>query len=301
MAGLTRWLLVLVLAMVPCAGGAGAQPLPFVEPGGLVQAGLRYSHVVARLGEPPRSREAWLPGEPAMPGGIVFEYPALGLGFVVPAIERPEADPLVTHLLVRAPATARTPEGIGIGMARPAVRPLITTGHAMTEGSALVWRGGQGAGQRRVELHFGATQALELMVFDTGLPPEGVAAAWLQKARVALAGVLLLALLLALPWLFKGMLARERRRLRALAPMRRAMGAGMLVLAPILAVLGGLLASGGDGAVSLLGVLLAVSGAGLALAGGYNRVLSAGLRLRWLGAALLLSLAILAVLSAWLR
>jgi hypothetical protein len=186
-ASLTRALLALVMSL--CAGAAGSQTLPFVEPGGLMQAELRYSQVVARLGEPSRSREKWMSGDPALEGGIVFEYPAQGLGFVVPADERPRPDPRVAYVLVRAPATARTPEGIGIGMPLAAVRPLISAGDARPEGGMLAWTGSPGAGTRRAQLHFGSAQTLELMVFDAGLARAGAMADWIKKVRVALAGV----------------------------------------------------------------------------------------------------------------
>lgn len=298
MASLTRGLLALVVLL--CAGTACAQTPPFVEPGGLIHAELRYSLVVARLGDPPRSREKWMPGDPALEGSIVFEYPALGLGFVLPANERPKPDPRVAYLLVRAPATARTPEGIGIGMPLAAVRPLIGAGDARPEGSMLAWSGSPGAGTRQAQLHFGAAQTLELMVFDAGLPPAGAIADWMKNVRVALAGVLVFATLLALPWLFKGTLESVRWRLRARAPMHRAFGAGMLVLAPVMAVLGGVMTATGDGSVWLLGVLMLVGGAGLVLTGAYNRTLAAGLKLRWLGVALLLYFAVLVVLNTLL-
>jgi hypothetical protein len=297
-ASLTRGLLGLVVVL--CAGAACAQALPFVGPGGLIDAELRYSQVVSRLGEPPGSREKWMPGDPAMEGSIVFEYPAQGISFVVPANERPKPDPRVAYVLVRAPAAARTPEGIGIGMSLAAVRPLIREGDAKPKGSTLVWSGSPGAGLRWVQLHFGTAQTLELMVFDAGLPPAGTAAEWLKEARVALAGVLVFATLLGLPWLFKGLPERVRRRLRARAPMHRAFGSGMLVLAPVLAVLGGVVTAGGDGFVRLLGVLMLMGSAGLVLTGAYNHTLAAGLRLRWLGAALVLFFAVLAALNTLL-
>jgi len=297
-ANLTRGLLALVAFL--CAGTACSQTLPFIEPGGLIHAELRYSQVVATLGDPPRSREKWMPGDPALGGSIVFEYPAQGLGFVVPANERSRPDPRVVYLLVRAPATALTPEGIGIGMPLAAVRPLIRAGDAQPKGSTLVWAGSPGAGARQAQLHFGTAQTLELMVFDTGLPPAGAMADWLKRARVALAGALVVATLLALPWLFKGFFERERNRLRARAPMHRSLGTGMLVLAPVLAVLGGVVMAGGDGSVRLLGLLMLMGGAGLLLTGAYNHTLGAGFKLRWLGVALLLFFAVLAALNALL-
>jgi hypothetical protein len=298
MVWLTRGRLALVALL--SAGAACAQALPFVEPGGLLQAELRYSQVVARLGEPPSSREKRMPGDPALEGSIVFEYPAQGLGFVVPANERPKPDPRVAHVLVRAPAAARTPEGIGIGMSLADVRPLIRAGDARPKGSALAWSGSPGAGARRAQLHFGSAQTLELMVFDAGLPPAAAIADWMKNARVALAGVLVFAMLLAMPWMIKGALGREMRRLQSRAPMHRALGAGMLVLAPVLSVLGGVVMTSGDGFVRLLGMLMLVGGAGLVLTGAYNRTLGAGLRARWLGVALLLFLAVLAALNTLL-
>jgi hypothetical protein len=202
---------------------------------------------------------------------------------------------------VRAPATAVTPEGIGIGMSLAAVRPLIRAGDASPTGGMLAWSGTPGAGARRAQLHFGRAQTLEMMVFDAGLPPAGTTAQWLKDARVALAGALAFATLLGLPWLFKGLPERERRRLRAYAPMRKVLGTGMLVLAPVLALVGGVVMAGGDGFVRLLGVLMLLGGAGLVLTGLYNRTLAAGHRLRWLGLALLLFLAVLAALDALLR
>jgi hypothetical protein len=297
-ASLTRALLALVVSL--CAGAAGSQTLPFVEPGGLMQAELRYSQVVARLGEPSRSREKWMSGDPALEGGIVFEYPAQGLGFVVPADERPRPDPRVAYVLVRAPAAARTPEGIGIGMPLAAVRPLISAGDARPEGGMLAWSGSPGAGRRRAQLQFGSARTLELMVFDAGLARAGVMADWIKKVRVALAGVLLLATLLAMPWLLKNAPENARWRLRARAPMRRALGRGMWVTAPVLVLLGGVVTAAGDGSVWLLGVLLLVGGAGLVLTGAYNRTLAAGLKLRWLVVALLPFLAVLAALNALL-
>jgi hypothetical protein len=292
---------LLALVVLLCAGSACAQTLPFVEPGGLIHADLRYSQVVARLGDPPRSREKWMPGDPALDGFIVFEYPAQGLGFVVPADERPKPDPRVAYLLVRAPATDRTPEGIGIGMSPAAARALIRAGDAKPTGSMLAWSGSPGAGARQAQLHFGSAQTLERMVFAAGLAPAGAAAEWLKDARVALAIVLVFVTLLGLPWLLKGTLERERQRLRARAPMHRAFGAGMLGLAPVLAVLGGVVTAGGDGFVRLLGVLMLVGGAGLVLTGTYNHTLAAGFKLRWLGVALVLFLVVVAVLNGLLR
>jgi len=288
---------LLALLVLLCTGAACAQTLPFVEPGGLIRAELRYGQVVSRLGDPPRSREKWMPGEPSLDGGIVFEYPALGLGFVVPAHERPKPDPRVAYLLVRAPATARTPEGVGIGMSLAAVRPLIRVGDVEAKGSTLAWSGSPGAGTRRAQLHFNASQVLELMAFDSGLPRMGAATHWLQEARLVLAYVLVLATVLGLPWLFKGIVERERRRLEARAPMRKVFGSGMLVLAPVLMVVGGVVTAGGDGLVRLLGVLMLVGGAGLVLTGAYNHTLAAGFKLRWLAVALPLFLAVVAALN----
>lgn len=254
-----------------CARAPRAQTLPFVEPGGLIHAELRYSQVVSSLGDPPRSREKWMPGDPSLGGSIVFEYPAQGLGFVVPANERPKPDPRVAYLLVRSPATAGMPEGIGIGMSLDAVRPLVRAGDAVPQGSTLAWSGSPGAGPRQAQLHFDTARTLELMVFDSGLPRGGITTRWLQEARVVSAYVLVFAMVLGLPWFFKGYFERERRRLRAYAPMRQVLGTGMFVLAPLLMVLGGVVTAGSDGFVRLLGVLMLVGGAGLVLTGAYNQ------------------------------
>jgi hypothetical protein len=296
---LMRWLLALIVCL--CAAATGAQTLPFVERGGLIPAELRYSQVVARLGEPPSSRDQWMPGDPSLAGGIVFEYPAQGLGFVVPGIERPEPDPRVIYLVVRAPATALTPEGIGIGMSNAAVRALIPAGDAITQAGVLHWAGHPSAGGRPTKLHFSEARTLEVMVFDTGLPPAGALAEMVKTARVGLAIFLVIAWLMAMPWLLKGLVQRERDRLRTLAPRHRAIGTSLLVLAPVVTVLGAAVVAVSDGSVRLLGLLMLVGGGGLVLAGAYNRLLAAGLKLRWLVVAMLLFLAVLMALNALLR
>lgn len=64
---------------------AAAEPLPFVDPAtGLVSQQLRWSMVVARLGEPPPGR-----GAEASAADLQIDDPELGLSFQAPAGERP--------------------------------------------------------------------------------------------------------------------------------------------------------------------------------------------------------------------
>jgi len=82
--GLVRaWILMAGLAWTQAL--AAAEPLPFVDPAtGLVSQQLRWSMVVARLGEPPPGR-----GAEASAADLQIDDPELGLSFQAPAGERP--------------------------------------------------------------------------------------------------------------------------------------------------------------------------------------------------------------------
>jgi hypothetical protein len=286
-------LCLLLLSLLPAAGAARAQTLPFLEPGGVIRAELRYSTLVATLGEPPRSREWVHAGEPRLDGGIVFEYPERGLGFVVSATERPTRDPRIAKMQVRPPATERTHEGLAIGMRAEVAKPLVASvwrqrfaddsGGIYTVGIADV-----GGGPREGLLRFVGDKGLVLMEFDasTGPAPPWRMPRWV-RGLVSL--TVMAALAFGLSWLLKRLGLQythrwQRRDAPARTPLRDTLG-GLLAVGGVV-----LLASGlggplpGDGytrLVGLIGPLMGFSALMLAMLLWWG---SARRGLRWIGA-----------------
>jgi hypothetical protein len=243
--------------------------LPFVEPGGLLQAGLTRSMVVAQFGQPPVTRERHEAGDPAVTGALVFEYPDLGLNFVVPPVERTEADPRIAFLVVKPPSAMRTPEGLGLGIHWSEARTRTQGGRLEDKGGRIEWSGVPGAGARKVSFAVTTENVVSSMVFDAGIAHEPAYRRWIAKGRWMIAVVLAFSLVLVAPWLLKSYPAYVLRRIEALAPLRAWLGKGMLILAPVLVVLGIPMARDG-GYVSLLGVLMILGGALLLLPAAYN-------------------------------
>jgi len=265
------WLMVCFGSMATAAAPQG-DLVPFVEPGGLLQAGLTRSMVVAQLGPPPVTRERYEAGDPIVTGALVFEYPELGLAFVVPPVERSEADPRIAFLVVKPPAVSHTPDGLRLGMTLKDVRALAPGGRIEHRGSRIEWSGSPGAKSRKVSFVVSTENVILYMAFDAGIPHEPAYKKWIEKARWLFAVVLVFVWLFFLPSTIKGYPAYIKRRIEALAPLRARLGKGMLVLAPVLFVVGVPLVREG-GAVRLLGVLFMLGGAGILLPALYNLAL----------------------------
>ncbi|WP_284619296.1 hypothetical protein [Aquabacterium humicola] len=283
---------LLLLCLLLAAGSAGAQTLPFLEPGGVIRTELRYSALVATLGEPPRSRE-WVPaGEAKLNGGIVFEYPERGLAFIVTAADRRTRDPRIATMQVRPPAAERTHEGLAIGMRREQAKPLIASvwreRYASDEGLIhTIGIADAGGGAREGRLRFVGDKGLVLMEFDasTRPPPPRKLPRWLS-GLIPLP--VLLVLVIGLAWLFKrrGLRLPDRRQddeAPARTPVRDALGL-------LLAVGGGVLVVGelpglrtGDGYSRLPSLLGVVMGCGLVILAMWLWARSARRGLRWIG------------------
>lgn len=273
--------------------------LPFVEPGGLLQAGLTRNMVVSRLGPPPVTRERYEAGDRAVNGALVFEYPDLGLNFVVPPVERDEADPRIAFLVVKPPSAMRTPEGLGLGMHWNEVRARAQGGQFENKGGRIEWSRSPGAGARKASFAISTDNVVLYMSFDAGIPHEPAYKRWIERARWLFAVVLLFVFVLLLPWLYKGYPERVMRRIEAWAPLRARLGKGMLILAPVLVVLGVPIAREG-GPVSLLGMLMILGGALLLLPAAFNLALGGRLTPARLVALGLVGLAVL-ILSVLFR
>lgn len=265
------WLMVWLGSMATALAETG-EGLPFVERGGLLQSGLTRGMVVSQLGPPPVTREHYEAGDPPLTGALVFEYPNLGLAFVVPPVERPAADPRVAFLVVKKPAAARTPEGLGIGMHWSEVRARKPGGRFEGKGGRIDWIESAGAGSRKASLLVTTDNVIEYMVFDAGIPHEAAYSAWIKPVRQGLAAALLLTLILLMPWLLKGYPAYLKRKIEAQAPMRALLGKGMLILSPLLLVAGLAVVREG-GSIGLLGVIMILGGAGLLLPAAFNLAL----------------------------
>ncbi len=268
---LAGWLMVGLGSVVTAAAQTG-EALPFIEPGGLLRAGLTRGMVVSQLGPPPVTRERFEAGDPPLTGALVFEYPRLGFAFVVPPIERPEADPRIAFLVVKKPAASRTPEGLGIGMHWSEVRARKPAGRFEGKGGRIDWVGSPGAGSRKASFLVTTDNVVEYMVFDAGIPHEAAYKGWIKKARWVLAAASLLVLVLLTPWLLKGYPAYLKRKIEAQAPLRAWLGKAMLFLSPVLFVAGLALARE-PGPIALLGVFTIVGGAGLLLPAAFNLAL----------------------------
>lgn len=286
-------MLLLVAGSAPAA--SPAEPLPFVEPGGLLQAGLTRNMVVSRLGLPPVTRERYEAGDPPLTDALVFEYPDLGLSFVVPAVERSEADPRVAFLVVKPPAAMRTPEGLGLGMHWSELQARTQGGRFDDKGGRIEWSGSPGAGARKAMFSVSTDNVILYMAFDAGIPDEPAYKKWIEKARWLFAVVLVFVWLFFLPSTIKSYPAYIKRRIEAYAPLRARLGKGMLLLAPVLFVLGVPLVREG-GAVRLLGVLFMLGGVGILLPALYNLALGDRLTPARLLALVLLGVAVMILL-----
>jgi hypothetical protein len=288
-----RWLRRLLALVLLCAGAAGAQTLPFVEPGGVIRDELRYSHMVALLGEPPRSRQYGQPGSPNLHGGIVFEYPEQGLGFLVEKADRGSTDPRIARMEVYPPAAARTPEGLAIGMALSQAQAIIDSTWRVryAENQGLVHNVGvtdaSGRSQREARLRFVGDKGLVLMVFDASTRPEPPRQ-MSRKERRLVNLLLLLALLLGLIWLFKRLGIRwpdrgarwvppERTPVRDGLGLLMVIGGGLLVAAGVSAM------KGGDGYGKLAGLVVMLAGGSMAMLATLVWATSARRGLRWIG------------------
>lgn len=292
------WLMVGPGSMATAAAAAG-DLLPFVEAGGLLRAGLTRSMVEAHLGPPPVTRERYEAGDRPVTGALVFEYPDLGLSFVVPPVELGEADPRIAFLVVKPPSTMRTPDGLGLGMHWNEVRAQAQGGRFEHKGLGIEWSRSPGAGTRKASFVISTENIVRYMAFDAGIPHEPIYKRWIERARWLFAVGLVLVFVLLLPWLYKGYPERVMRRIEAWAPLRARLGKGMLILAPVLVVLGVPIAREG-GPVSLLGMLMILGGALLLLPAAFNLALGGRLTPSRLVALGLVGLAVL-ILSILFR
>lgn len=292
MAALRRAVRTLLALCLLWVGAAGAQTLPFVEPGGLIRAELRYSEVVATLGEPARSREFVPAGERKLNGGIVFEYPEQGLGFLVEAADRASADPRIAKMQVRPPATARTPEGLAIGMSREQAMPIVNSTwrvrYASDQGRIhSVGVADAGGGAREGRLRFIGDKGLVLMEFDASTEPEPPRK--LSRKERSLANLLvLLVIALGLTWLFKRLGIRvpnrwERRPAPERTPVRDVLGLLMVIGGGLLVAAGLSAVGSGDGYGRMAGLIVLLAGGGLALLATMVWATSARRGLRWIG------------------
>lgn len=274
-------------------GAAGAQTLPFVEPGGVIRAELRYSQVVATLGEPGRSREFVPAGEPKLNGGIVFEYPEQGLGFLVEAADRASADPRIAKMQVRPPAAARTHEGLAIGMRREQAMPIVNSTwrvrYASDQGRIhSIGVADAGSGTREGRLRFIGDKGLVLMEFDASTRPKPPSK--LSRTGRSLVNLLALAAIaLGLAWLFKRLGIRvphrwERRPAPERTPLRDGLGVVLLIGGGLL-VAAGLSSIQGthDGYGRMAGLMVLLAGGGMAMLATLIWATSARRGLRWVG------------------
>ena len=257
--------------MATAAAGAD-DVLPFVEPGGLLRAGLTRSMVEAQLGPPPVVRERFEAGDPVVTGALVFEYPDLGLGFVVPPVERAEVDPRIAILVVKPPCAMRTPEGVGLGLHWSEVRARVQGGKFEDKGGRIEWSLSPGAGSRKASFAVSTENVVQYMTFDAGIPREPAHSRWIEWVRWMFAAVLGFSLVLFAPWLIKGYPAYVARRIETLAPLRAWLGKGMLFVSPVLLILGVPLAREG-GPIALLGMIMILGGVLLLLPAAYNLAL----------------------------
>ena len=98
-------MLSITVSVAAGAQPAPPEPLPFVDQSGWIRGELRYSAVVARLGEPPVAdvkTERFEQGS-RRGGDLTLAYPALGLTFVVEREHRSTVDPIVNSMRVSAP------------------------------------------------------------------------------------------------------------------------------------------------------------------------------------------------------
>lgn len=258
------------------------ESIPFVEAGGLIHAGLTRSAVIARLGMPP----AVIPKESAfvadVPGTLPMVYPHQGLVFVIPADERAQADPRIGLLIVRPPSTARTPEGIRLGMHWSAIREIPVPGKITGQGSTLHWHGTPNAGQRSAALQLDSQNVLASLRFNAGIPLEARSAALVHASKWIVAFLLLAILVLAAPKWAKGYREYAIDWIERYAPLHAALGRIMLVAAPLLVVIGFAMTTAG-GALLLLGALMVIGGMGLLLPAMLNLALGGSpTTFRWL-------------------
>ncbi len=281
---------LLPAALAPC--GAVAQTMPFVEPGGVIRMEMRHSHMLGALGEPPRTRQQAPAGEPALRGGIVFEYPEQGLGFVVEQADREARDPRIARLQVRPPNTWRTHEGLVIGMTREQARPIIeSTWHVRyASDQGLIHTIGiadKGGGPREGRLRFVGDKGLVLMEFDASTRPEPPKR-MSRKARELVNLLVLLVIALGLTWLFRRLGIRlpkrwEQRDQPTSTPVRDGLGL-------LLALGGGALAAvalagigSGDGYAKMAMLILMLCGFGALMLAMMLWATSARRGLRWVG------------------
>ncbi|MBK8018414.1 MAG: hypothetical protein IPK20_17950 [Betaproteobacteria bacterium] len=265
------WLAVCMGSMATAVARA-SDVIPFVEPGGLLRAGLTRSMVEAHLGPAPVTRERAEAGDPALTGALVFEYPDVGLAFVVPPVERAEADPRIAFLVVKPPCVMRTPEGVGLRMHWSEVRTRAKEGRFEDKGGRIEWSSSPGAGSRKASFLVSTDNVVEYMLFDAGIPHEPASKQWIERARWMFAVVTFFALVFVTPRLFKGYPAFVARRIEALAPFRALLGKGMLILSPVLLILSVPLVREG-GSIALVGVIMMVGGVLLLLPAAFNLAL----------------------------
>ena len=283
----------LLFGLLLWAGAASAQTLPFVEPGGVIRAELRYSHLVAALGEPPRSRQYGPPGEPDLKGGIVFEYPERGLGFLVQKADRDTPDPRIAKMQVRPPATERTPEGLAIGMRREQAMAIVGStwrvryasdqGRIHTIGVADASE----ASTREGRLRFIGDKGLVLMEFDASTaPPPPRRLSRGERTLLNLAALTVIAI--GLTWLFKRLGIRlpnrwEQREAPERTPVRDGLGLLLVIGGGVVAAAGLSGLGSGDGYGRWGSLIVMLGGFGLLVLAMALWLTSARRWLRWVG------------------
>lgn len=273
------------------ASAATAQTMPFVEPGGVIRMEMHYSHMIGALGEPPKS-SLYAAGEGHLRGGIVFEYPELGLGFVVGQAERGKTDPRIQRMQVRPPNAWRTHEGLAIGMGREQARAIIYNGlhvrNASDHGAShTIVIGDKAGSQRQARLRFSGEKGLSLMEFDASTPPEPPKR-MSRKARELVNLLVLLVIALGLTWLFKRLGIRmpnrwEKRDKPTSTPVRDGLGLLLALGGGALAAVGISGMGSGDGYAKMAMLFVLLAGFGGLMLAMMLWATSARPVLRWVG------------------
>lgn len=281
-----------LLALLLWAGAAAAQTMPFVEPGGVIRMEMHHSHMLGALGEPPKTRQYAPAGEPDLRGGIVFEYPEHGLGFVVNKADREARDPRIAKLQVRPPNTWRTHEGLAIGMSREQALPIIeSTWHVRYRSDqGLIHTVGiadKAGGKREGRLRFVGDKGLVLMEFEASTPPPQPKR-MSRKEREIVNLLVLLVIALGLTWLFKRLGIRvphrwEKREAPTSTPVRDGLGLLLALGGGALAAVGLAGMGSGDGYAKMAMLIVLLAGFAALMLAMMLWASSARRGLRWVG------------------